>query len=145
MNRAQWCCRTWKLVLVVEPVYHSFEKLRLQHFSHLCDHKIPWIQIISTPSMEIRKVPVLIQLFHQHGKTFSDEQRVLPVFTCFYLCQLATHWNYTMYARICATVLKNTCWIGSCMQSCTKQGWNFLVLLFNIHNYKRAWVCLRSH
>ena len=98
---------------------------------------------------------LFIYLFNEDGAssnsavppTWTDISRQTACFTCgrARLCQLTTHWNYTMYARVCATILKNACWIGSCMQSCTKQGWNFLVPLFNIHNYKRAWVCIRSH
>ena len=98
---------------------------------------------------------LFIYLFNEDGAgsnlavppTQKDIFRQIACFTCgrARLCQLSTHWNYTMYTRVCATILKNTCWIGSNMQSCMKQGWNFLVLLFNIHNYKRAWVCIRNH
>ena len=54
-NRAQWCRWTWKLILVIETVYHSSEKqwgrlqFLLQCLSCLCHQKIPWIQSLSTP------------------------------------------------------------------------------------------------
>lgn len=141
-SRAQWCRWTWKLIMVIETVYHSSEK--------------QWGQITVSFTMSITPLSSKNTLNPKSFNTFdliedgaSSNSAFSPTREDIF------QWTFSPWAcRLCQLTTKLEvrnvvpCWkihvrFEECKPLRSKDG-TFLSLCL-INSYKRAWICRKSH
>ena len=141
-NGAQWCRWTWKLILVIEPVYRSSKKQWGQI-------TVSFTTFLGPLSSKNTLNPKSFNTFdlNEDGASFNSAfsptredtfQWTVSPWAC-RLCQLATK------LEVCNVP---PCWkIHVGLEECEalrSKDRTFLSLCL-INRYKRAWICVRSH